>query len=81
MKTISLIIIMLFFVLSSSLLAGKDSDKISLIRKEYKTIKDNFKNYIKKEFTFSGESTEGAGGTGYVTKNGNIKLIEVTYYF
>lgn len=64
----------------SPALSNEANKKITWIKKEYREIRDNLDKYKEEGFDFLGESTEGAGGVGYISENGEIKLIEVTYY-
>jgi len=56
------------------------TDRINWIRKEYSEIRSNLDFYEKKSIDYFGESSEGAEAVAHVGKNGEVKLIEVTYY-
>ncbi|MDR1696072.1 MAG: hypothetical protein LBR69_05540, partial [Endomicrobium sp.] len=52
---------------------------IKEIRKKYTEINSKFSTYDKKTLSLFGESTQGAGLTGYY-KNGSLEKIEACYY-
>jgi hypothetical protein len=74
-------IFIFIFSLSTMPVLSNTEDEITWIRNEYKITRSDLNNYTRQKYSFSGESTEGSGGVGYITKKGEIKLIEVTYYF
>lgn len=80
MKNLFQVLIFISCVVSFSALSGSVSERIGWIKREYSETRENLNQYQKIEFSFSGESAEGAGGYGYVAKDGEIKCIEVAYY-
>lgn len=80
MKMIIKIAIFALSMTALCVLAKTDNEKIAWIKQEYKVTRTNLYKYKVQEFDFSGESAEGAGGVGYLSDTGKIRLIEVTYY-
>lgn len=80
MKIYHYTLILIFTLLSFPTVAEDESESIKWIRDEYKITRTNIDDYTKHEFSFLGESTEGAGGIGYISDKDEIRLIEVTYY-
>lgn len=80
MKILHHIFVSLLFLSSQTVVAGEPNDEILWIKNEYEKIRSNLNDYQKIGYEFTGESSEGAGGLGYLTSSGEIKLIEVTYY-
>lgn len=73
----------MIYVLSMTALsawADATNEKIGWVKNEYKVTRANLNKYKKQEFNYTGESAEGAGGVGYMSNDGQVKLIEVTYY-
>ena len=74
------VLMSLLYLLPLSIPASSIVEKIEWIRSEYKKIRTNLKTFHKYEYSFSGESAEGADAIGYIADFDRIKLIEVTYF-
>ena len=66
-------------VVGSFATAADDRDT-SWIRTEYRAIRQGIENYHKTEEFIVGRSSEGALATAYQNAQGEVRLIDVTYY-
>lgn len=67
------------FLIIQPAFADEKSDRIAWIKKEYKTIRDNLDNYNSELLDTDGDFSEGGIAGAYVTKSGEVKLVEISY--
>ena len=73
-------ILIISFLIIQPALADEKADRIAWIKNEYKTIRDNLNNYISESIDTDGDFSEGGVAGGYITKKGEVRLIEIEYY-
>ncbi len=78
MRTCSVVAVVLS-VVGSFAAAAEDRD-ISWIRSEYRAVREGIENFSKTEEFIVGRSSEGALATAYQETQGEVRLIDMTYY-
>lgn len=78
MRTCSVVAVVLS-VVGSFTAAAEDRD-ISWVRSEYRAVREGIENYSKTEEFIAGRSAEDALATAYQETQGEVRLIDVTYY-